>query len=77
MSYVTLDRVDPDSLPPYCVHGRTTCVVCGHWCWLGDKTYEVVHSGQCQPVCLLCARKGGTGLTGHIEDHRRADGPHT
>lgn len=78
MSYVTLDPIEPDeALPDYCIHGRCTCVVCGDWCWLGSKTYDMVHSGLLEPVCRPCARTHGRGpVIARVEDHRRADGPH-
>ncbi len=76
---VVLDRItDESTLPDYCVHGRATCVACGHWCWVGSKTHDVITGGDAKPVCMECAQEyydPGTRL-GHVDDHRRADGPH-
>jgi hypothetical protein len=76
---VVLDRIEPGQEPPYCAHGRATCVACPEWVWLGNKTVEAVLSGEVDPICLPCAirlfPKGATAL-GQIDDHRRADGPH-
>lgn len=53
---VVLDRIEPGWAPPYCTHGRATCIGgCGEWVWLGDKTYEVVASGRAEPICRQCA----------------------
>lgn len=78
---VVLDRVvdiaQQDT--PYCVHGRTTCVSCGHWCWLGDRTHDLVLSGGCAPMCQPCATRylpPGVTRSSNVGDHRRADGPH-
>lgn len=75
-----LDRIEPNWTPPYCTHGRATCVGgCGEWVWLGHKTHDVVKSGQAQPLCKECANRlipPDTKADGRIEDHRRADGPH-
>lgn len=46
---VVLDRIEPGREPPYCVHGRATCVACPEW--LGDKTYQAVISGEAEPLC--------------------------
>lgn len=77
---ILLDRVGPD-LPDYCTHGYVTCVRCGLLCWLGDKTKEVVANKQAFPVCLDCAEAvlppgARPERAFHVEDHRRADGPH-
>lgn len=76
---VVLDRVRPDWTPPYCIHGRATCFVCGRWCWLGSETYEPVAARRLDPICLDCIKRvypKGISPLGHIRDHRRADGPH-
>lgn len=76
---VVVDRSHPAGLPPYCVHGETFCVRCGHSCWLGDETIKVVKAGVA-PLCHECAvalRDQGVIPPGvpqrHVEDHR---GPH-
>lgn len=66
----------------YCVHGRVQCYTgCGAWLWLGDKTVELVRSGTVVGLCIPCAQKvippERQKPTGHVDDHRRADGPHT
>lgn len=81
MDVVVLDRVQdlPQEQTDYCVHGRATCVGCGHWCWLGDKTHEVVASRQVQPLCKPCARAllpPDSIPVSNTADHRRSFGPH-
>lgn len=77
---VVLDRIEPGITPEYCIHGRATCQWCDEWCWLGDRTHEVVASGRAAPMCLECANRilppTGARPTDHVRDHRRADGPH-
>jgi hypothetical protein len=76
---VLLDRIEPGWTPPYCTHGRATCITCDEWCWLGDKTHEVVVSGRAAPMCMQCAARlvpTDAERAGHVQDHRRADGPH-
>jgi hypothetical protein len=79
-SVVVLDRSEPgDPLPDYCVHGRTTCIGCNEWVWLGNKTLDVVASGKAAPLCRQCAiRQMPPDLRpyDHVTDNRRADGPH-
>lgn len=80
-SLVVLDRVEPDGAqPPYCVHGRATCMgSCGGWVWLGNETYKVVTSGQALPMCRDCAGRllpPDVEATHRVTDHLRADGPH-
>lgn len=53
---IALDKVVPGVQPDYCVHGRTPCMVCQDWCWLGPNTFPVVEAGQAYPVCLDCMR---------------------
>lgn len=78
---VVLDRIEPGETPPYCIHGRVTCAGgCGEWLWLGDKTHDLVLSGRAAPLCKPCALRlipPTARRTGHVDDHRRADGPHT
>lgn len=82
MDLVLLDRIEPGVTPEYCVHGRTTCCSCNEWCWLGDKTHDVVASGKAAPLCLQCANEKLPkpskiqGPVTNLRDHRRADGPH-
>jgi hypothetical protein len=77
---VVLDRVEPGRTPPYCIHGRASCVGgCGEWVWLGDQTHEVVVSGMAAPLCMQCAKQlipPDVERLAQLEDHRRADGPH-
>jgi hypothetical protein len=78
--YVILDRIEPGRTPPYCTHGRATCVGgCGEWVWLGDKTHGLVASRSHAPLCRQCANRlipPGVRPARRVEDHRRADGPH-
>lgn len=79
MNIIILERVEPGVTPEYCVHGQTTCYGCDDWCWLGDRSYEVVQSGEAAGLCQECALKmipPGTRPAHNVEDHRRADGPH-
>lgn len=77
---VVLERIEPGAPEPdYCIHGRATCMGgCGEWVWLGHATFEMVNSGEAQPLCLQCATGVVTEASkvGHVRDHRRADGPH-
>lgn len=81
---VVVDRVRKDELPEYCVHGYATCVACQEMCWLGSETERAVVAGEMFPLCLDCAtrllpRDPEAQRVGslHLDDHRRADGPHT
>ena len=74
---VLLDRVEPGVTPEYCIHGKTSCVMCGEWCWLGDKTHDLLVTGQAAGICIPCAAVPRDHPRRHIHDHRRADGPHT
>lgn len=81
---IILDRAIPDETPDYCVHGYATCVRCDHPCWLGSETAKVVTAGKAYALCRECVRvlvmegvwPTDTKRIGHIDDHRRADGPH-
>ena len=77
---VVLDVVEPGFIPDYCVHGKATCMGpgCNEWVWLGDKTFEVVNSGEAMPLCHSCAVKfiPPQPPIGHINDHKRSEGPH-
>lgn len=77
---IVLDRIEPGVTPEYCCHGRTPCVRCGDWCWLGHATHDVVLSGQALPLCMQCANDvvpRDVRPSSRVHDHRRADGPHT
>jgi hypothetical protein len=54
---VVLDRIEPGELPPYCVHGRATCINCDEWVWLGDKTHDLVAEQGVAPLCRECANR--------------------
>lgn len=77
---VIVERIElGEPMPDYCVHGRTTCVGCTAWCWLGDKTHDAVKSGRMQPLCVQCADRylpPNTKPAGNLHDHPRVDGPH-
>lgn len=82
---IVLDRVTQET-PPYCVHGRVTCLWCDNWCWLGDRSHDIVKAGEAAPICMECATakwKQAEALGMEVPrpianagDHRRADGPH-
>lgn len=77
---IVLDRIEPGVVPPYCTHGRATCVACDEWVWLGDKTGQAVTSKAALPLCLQCARRllpPTARPVRNLGDHRRADGPHS
>ena len=82
MNVIVLDSTTkPQEDLEYCVHGQTECYAgCGAWLWLGDKTVQLVASGQVVGLCLSCAQRlippDRQTPTGHVDDHRRADGPH-
>ena len=76
---IVLDVIEPGVTPDYCCHGRTTCIGCSEWVWLGHKSVEVVQNGEALPLCLPCAIKNipdDSNRLGRVEDHKRADGPH-
>lgn len=76
---VILDRIEPGWTPPYCTHGRTACIGCAEWVWLGDRTYQAVASGAALPLCLDCAHRlipPTVRPYANLGDHRRSDGPH-
>lgn len=79
MPVVVLERIEAGVTPDYCIHGRVTCYWCPEWCWLGDRTHDLVSSGQAAPICKECAAKlipQGSRPVNNVGDHRRADGPH-
>lgn len=79
-SFVLLDRIEPGETPPYCAHGRATCVGCDDWVWLGSETERVVTAGEALPLCLDCARRrlpAAARPARNLADHRRDDGPHS
>lgn len=77
---VVLDRIEPGQpKPDYCIHGKVPCAGCQDWCWLGDKTYDVVKTGQAKPLCHQCAGRlipAEFRRVANVGDHRRAAGPH-
>ncbi len=79
---ILLDRVVKDETPEYCTHGYAECVRCFHLCWLGDRTQQVVVSGDAFPLCMACAKEvippGAEAIKDRtqLRDRRRADGPH-
>jgi hypothetical protein len=78
---VVLDRIVTGWVPPYCTHGRATCVGdCGEWVWLGHATWEAVVQREVLPLCQPCALRlippADRKVVGRLDDHLRADGPH-
>lgn len=76
---IVLDRIEPGVTPEYCCHGRTPCVRCDEWCWLGHASHDVVFTGQALPLCKQCAHEAippDVRATSRVDDHLRADGPH-
>lgn len=79
---LVLDRIEPGVTPPYCTHGRATCVGgCGEWVWLGDRTFEMVKSGEAAPLCWQCAtalvpQSPDARRVGTVYDRLRSQGPH-
>lgn len=77
---VVLDRVDENVETEYCIHGRVQCHKCLAWCLLGSETLKLVRSGSVVGICMPCARKlpseAWSRRAGHIDDHKREDGPH-
>lgn len=53
---VIVDRIKDVPDPEYCTHGRTRCMRCHEWCWLGDQTFKIVSNAEAAPLCLACAR---------------------
>lgn len=81
MPAVILDVVEPGVTPPYCTHGRASCMGgCGNWLWLGDQTHKLVERGDYLPVCQPCAIRlippEHRTPIGEVHDHLRVDGPH-
>lgn len=80
LPFVVLDRiVTEDDKPDYCIHGRTCCMGCLSWVWLGDKSCAAILAGEVRPLCKQCALANLTPETvklDNVGDHRRADGPH-
>lgn len=76
---VVLDRVREGFTPPYCVHGKATCLHCARWVYLGSETVKPVSAGAVKPLCIECAIlifPQGMRPVGRIVDHLRTDGPH-
>lgn len=78
VGYVVLDRVKDTPHPDYCSHGKATCVACGHWVWLGNRTHDMVAGGHHRPLCLPCAKLYGRpeNRIVHVADNKHTDGPH-
>lgn len=55
-SVVVLERIADAETPEYCIHGKTRCLNCNEWCWLGSETYSLVSAGGATPLCLDCAK---------------------
>lgn len=53
---VVLDRINDVPEPGYCTHGKSRCLHCDFWVWLGEQSFEVVSSGNARPLCLVCAK---------------------
>lgn len=71
---VVLNRVAGNPDPPYIPCGRTRCLVCDQWCWLGDKTLALVSAGGAQPICTWCASRFNTApLVDMLQDTKRKD----
>lgn len=77
---VVLERVVEGETPAHCVHGKVTCHRCDRFCWLGDKSYEMVITGEVVGMCMECAIELGVAEHGrpiaNVHDHLRKDGPH-
>jgi hypothetical protein len=76
---IVLDVIEPGVEPDYCTHGRTTCIACDEWVWLGHDTLPVVQSGEALPICVRCATRlipPESEMLRNVRDHRREDGPH-
>jgi hypothetical protein len=52
---ILLERCSETPEPGYCVHGKTRCVRCNQWCWLGNNTFVMVAGGEALPLCTNCA----------------------
>lgn len=79
-SIVVLDRVIQGHVTEYCIHGYTICVMCQHPVYCGSESIKVLRDTNTLPVCVQCAKEklnvDGRQPDGHVNDHRRADGPH-
>lgn len=53
---VVLNRVVDDPDQERHAHGKTRCVACDAWCWLGAMTFALVAAGGAQPICTHCAQ---------------------
>lgn len=76
---VVLDRIERGKTPSYYVHGQTTCMGCGDWCWLGDQTYQMVTANRYAPFCRQCAQQWPQDEMTFgrvVRDRRITDGPH-
>lgn len=70
---VVLARIVPDTEPDYCIVGRTRCMVCDAWCWLGTGTLKQVESGKAYPICIECSIEAGVrpeNYIGEVQDRK-------
>jgi hypothetical protein len=66
-----VERVVEDRRPAIRSTARTRCLWCDHWCWLGDKSTEMILSGGAAPMCHECAKEllpGNAIPIGSIKD---------
>lgn len=52
---IILAPVNDDEEPNFVIVGKTRCVSCDCWCWLGDETFAIVSRGGASPLCHPCA----------------------
>lgn len=52
-----VEREKDNPYPEYLTYAKTRCLRCDEWCWLGDKSLEVVSGGKAAPICRQCARE--------------------
>lgn len=52
---IVLSLVDDDPKPSFEICGRTRCLECDRWCWLGSETMAIVENGEAMPMCQYCA----------------------
>lgn len=52
---VIVERIVAGHEPDYPIHGRTRCMVCDNWCWLGAETLGTIERLEAVPWCQQCA----------------------